>query len=126
MKTNDLAPLAFSIDEIIVAVRAALLLKQQEMNSANGHQENSKADLPEEDKGLPLADRRALSEAEAASYLGISVSSLRKQRMNGEREGHMPLIPWVRFGRRIVYLRDCLDTALESNRVQPANTTGRC
>ena len=60
---------------------------------------------------------RCLAEPEAAKYLQISASSLRKGRMNGALEGRMPVPPFVRLGRRIVYLRDDLDRWLESHRI---------
>lgn len=49
-----------------------------------------------------------LNEAQAACFLGISVSSLRKSRMNGQRTGHLPPPPHIKLGRRVVYLRDDL------------------
>lgn len=66
-----------------------------------------------EDTGQP---RRGLSEAEASNYLGISRSSLRQGRCDGRRLNHMSPPPFVRLGRKIVYLRDDLDCWLESHR----------
>lgn len=60
--------------------------------------------------------RRALNEAEAADFLGISRSSLRKGRMNGTRANHLVPPPFVRLGRRIVYLIDDLSAYLERHR----------
>jgi hypothetical protein len=62
--------------------------------------------------------KRAYSEMEAAGFLNISVSGLRKSRMNGSREKHLPTIPYVRLGRRIMYLREDLECALLANRVE--------
>ncbi len=47
--------------------------------------------------------QQSLSEAEAADFLGISVSSLRKSRMNGPRANHLPPPPYVKLGRRVIY-----------------------
>ena len=60
--------------------------------------------------------RRALNEAEAATFLGISTSSLRKGRMNGTRANHLAPPPFVRLGRRVVYLIDDLGAYLEKHR----------
>lgn len=59
---------------------------------------------------------RGLSEQEAAHYLGISRSALRKGRMEGPRLTHIPPPPFVRIGRKILYLRDDLDRYLERYR----------
>lgn len=64
----------------------------------------------------PPINRRGFSEDEAAYYLGISRITLRQSRMDGRRENHMPPPPYVRLGRRIIYLRDDLDRWLEENR----------
>jgi hypothetical protein len=60
---------------------------------------------------------RALDEESAAVYTNVSVSTLRKGRMDGQRDNHMPPPPYVRLGRRVVYLLDDLDRWLEANRV---------
>lgn len=59
---------------------------------------------------------RAVSEGDAARYLGISQSSLRKGRMAGRRSAQMPSPPFVKMGRRVVYLIEDLDRWLESQR----------
>ena len=61
---------------------------------------------------------RGVCEFDAATYLGISPSTLRKSRMNGRREGHMPAVPFVRAGRRVIYLISDLDHWLEVHKVQ--------
>ncbi len=61
-------------------------------------------------------DRRGLTEAEAAVYIGCSRSTLRQGRMEGRRKGHFPCPPHVKLGRKILYLRDDLDRWLEENR----------
>ena len=71
------------------------------------------------DKQVRTVEQRGLSEESAAFYLGISPSALRQGRMYGERDGYMPPPPYVRLGRKILYLRDDLDKWLESQRVAP-------
>jgi len=105
----------FTIDEIVEAVRQTLVKKGHNRSDADSTA-NSEGDHL--DEGLPLENRRALSEAQAASYLNVSVSNLRKLRMNRGREGHMPPVPYVQLGRRISYLRDDLDKILVANRVE--------
>lgn len=60
--------------------------------------------------------RAALSEREASLFLGLSESSLRKSRMNGTRANHLPPPPFVKIGRRVVYLVDDLRSYLEQHR----------
>lgn len=59
---------------------------------------------------------RAMSSADAAEYLGLSESTLRQSRMDGRRENRIPPPPFVKVGKKILYLRDDLDTWLESHR----------
>ena len=61
--------------------------------------------------------RRALSEAMAAHYIGMSRSYLRQDRMNGIRKGRTPGPTFIKIGKRIRYLQDDLDKWLEANRV---------
>ena len=72
---------------------------------------------------LVEAVRAALNERQAATFLGLSESSLRKSRMNGTRANHMPPPPFVKLGRRIVYLQDDLREYLERHRA-PARLGG--
>ena len=65
---------------------------------------------------LVEAVRAALNERQAAIFLGLSESSLRKSRMNGTRTNHLPPPPFVKLGRRIVYLLDDLHDYLEQHR----------
>ena len=67
---------------------------------------------------------RNVSEEVAARYLCLSVSALRKSRMNGEREGHLPPPPFVRLGRRVIYRLADLDRYLEANVVASPPVTG--
>lgn len=59
--------------------------------------------------------RPSLNESEAANYLGISVSALRKSRMNGPRANHLPPPPYVKLGRRVIYRTADLVRFLEAN-----------
>lgn len=61
-------------------------------------------------------DRRGYSEVEASHYLGISRASLRQGRMEGRRENRLPPPPFVKLGRKILYLVDDLDRWLEDHR----------
>ncbi|NVO06473.1 MAG: helix-turn-helix domain-containing protein [Rhodoferax sp.] len=60
------------------------------------------------------------SEAEASIYLGISRSTLRHGRCDGKRANRMPPPPFVRAGRRIIYLRSDLDAWLSNQRTDLA------
>ena len=60
--------------------------------------------------------RRGFSEAEAAIYIGMSRSFLRQARMDGERLNRTPGPPFSKIGRKVLYLRDDLDTWLEEHR----------
>jgi len=59
----------------------------------------------------------AMSEAEAATYLGVSKISLRQGRCDGRRDNRMPPPPYVKLGRKILYLREDLDFFLATHRV---------
>lgn len=60
---------------------------------------------------------RTMSETEASIYLGVSRIALRQGRSEGRREKRMPPPPFVRLGRKILYMREDLDRWLEMNRV---------
>lgn len=55
---------------------------------------------------------RGLGTTDAAAYTGLSVSFLEKARVN---QTEIPGPKFKRFGRRVIYLRDDLDTYLESS-----------
>jgi hypothetical protein len=63
----------------------------------------------------PDPTRPTMNEADAAFYLGLSVSSLRKSRMNGPRANHLPPPPYVKLGRRVIYRTADLAQFLEAN-----------
>ena len=64
----------------------------------------------------PVFKRRGLSESEAAEYIGMSRSFLRQARMDGKRKNRTPGPPYTKIGRKILYLKDDLDTWLEQHR----------
>jgi hypothetical protein len=69
--------------------------------------------------------KRALSEAEAASYIGMSRSYLRQSRMDGERENRTPGPRLRRIGTRCIrYLIDDLDAWLDQFPVGDASAIG--
>jgi len=59
-----------------------------------------------------IAQTRALSEKEAATYIGMSRSFLAQSRMDGQRENRTPAPPFIKIGRAVRYLREDLDTWL--------------
>lgn len=65
-----------------------------------------------------------VSEPDAARLIGISVSSLRQGRQNGERTGRMATPPWIAVGRRILYRLDDLQEFLTAHRCAPRRLEG--
>jgi len=61
---------------------------------------------------------RAMSEEQAAAYIEMSRSFLRQDRMNGIRNNRTAGPRFIRIGRAIRYLKDDLDTWLDSHRVE--------
>ena len=64
----------------------------------------------------------ALTEPQAATYIAMSRSFLRKARMNGKRHRHTPAPPYCRIGRKILYLRADLDAWLRRHRIECSTT----
>ena len=62
--------------------------------------------------------RAVLDEIEAAAYTGLSISNLRKGRMNGKRDNYVEPPPYLKLGRRVGYLKADLDAWLLSHRVE--------
>lgn len=56
---------------------------------------------------------RAMSEHEAAQYIGMSRSYLAQARMDGERAKRTPAPPFIKIGRSVRYLREDLDKWLD-------------
>ena len=66
-----------------------------------------------------MNEKRLVTEAEAAKYISISRSFLRKSRMDGNRLNHTPAPPFIRVTNRAIRydIRD-LDSWIESNRCE--------
>ncbi len=82
-----------------------------------------------------LNHKRGFSEKDAAQYLGMSRSFLSKARMNGYLHNHIPAPKFSKAGRKVLYLREDLDSWLEqfqkldhlAQQVLPLNTdVGGC
>jgi len=56
---------------------------------------------------------KALTEIEAAKYIGMSRSFLAQARMEGKRDNRTPAPPFIKIGRSVRYLREDLDKWLE-------------
>lgn len=61
-------------------------------------------------------EKRLLTELEASHYLSISTHTLRKQRSDGDREHHVPVVPFIKLGRAIRYSVEDLDAYIEKHR----------
>ncbi|MGE3319848.1 MAG: helix-turn-helix transcriptional regulator [Candidatus Berkiella sp.] len=59
--------------------------------------------------------RRCLTEKEAAHYIGMSVSFLRRDRMEGVIGNRTPGPKWLKIGRSVRYLKEELDQWLENH-----------
>lgn len=62
------------------------------------------------------AKHRLLTEKQAAPYIGMSCSFLRQSRMNGKRQNRTPGPPFLKIGRKVLYLADDLDAWLLEHR----------
>ncbi|MCP3680579.1 MAG: helix-turn-helix domain-containing protein [Gammaproteobacteria bacterium] len=58
---------------------------------------------------------RGFHERDAARYIGMSVSFLRKDRMEGFIPGRTPGPRWAKIGKRVIYLREDLDAWLDTH-----------
>jgi len=61
-------------------------------------------------------NHRILTEKQAAPYIGMSCSFLRQSRMNGRRQNRTPGPPFLKIGRKVLYLVEDLDTWLLEHR----------
>lgn len=77
--------------------------------------QRKKATAAQQDDG----PKNVLSESEAARYIGMSASFLRKARTEGDRRNRTPGPAWLKTGRSVGYLREDLDAWLRAHRVQP-------
>jgi predicted DNA-binding transcriptional regulator AlpA len=57
---------------------------------------------------------RVLSEIETSQYIGMSRSFLRQARMEGNRDNRTPAPPFIKIGRSVRYLKEDLDSWLDS------------
>lgn len=57
---------------------------------------------------------KALTEIEAAKYIGMSRSYLAQARMEGHRANRTPAPPFIKIGRSVRYLRADLDAWLDN------------
>lgn len=60
----------------------------------------------------------ALTEKDAAHYIGMSVPFLRQSRCHGNRNNHTPAPPFIKIGRAVRYKVNDLDSWLDENRVE--------
>ena len=67
--------------------------------------------------GNPHQAEATLTTDEAAQYIGMSKSFLAISRMDGERMNRTPGPPYVKIGKRVLYLREDLDSWLRDHRV---------
>jgi predicted DNA-binding transcriptional regulator AlpA len=66
-----------------------------------------------------LSCKRAYTEAEAASYIGMSRSYLRQCRMDRDRVNRTPGPRWIQIGKRSIrYLKEDLDSWLDGYRIE--------
>jgi predicted DNA-binding transcriptional regulator AlpA len=57
---------------------------------------------------------RAITEIEAAKYIGMSRSYLAQSRMDGKRDNRTMAPPFIKIGRSVRYLREDLDNWLDN------------
>jgi predicted DNA-binding transcriptional regulator AlpA len=67
-----------------------------------------------------MSSLKLIKEAEAANYLGLSVSTLRQGRMNGVRSNRVPCPPFIKLGKAVRYCLVDLETWIASQRITPA------
>jgi len=61
-------------------------------------------------------NQRLLTEKQAAPYIGMSRSFLRQSRMTGRRKNRTAGPPFLKIGRKVLYLAEDLDTWLLEHR----------
>lgn len=65
---------------------------------------------------MDVGHSRVLTEAEAAAYTGLSVSTLRQGRARGHRACLMETPPFIKFGRRVGYRLSDLNDYVQRHR----------
>jgi len=88
-----------------------LLVKHQRAKRGTNVQDNTSLISP----GRP-PKHSLLTEKQAAPYIGMSCSFLRQSRMNGKRLNRTPGPPFLKIGRKVLYLADDLDAWLLAHR----------
>jgi len=63
-------------------------------------------------------NKTTLTEKEAATYIGMSQSFLRQDRMNGPRDKRTKGPVYIKAGRAIRYLKTDLDVWLDQHRIE--------
>ena len=86
------------------------LVDERAMRGTNVQDETSLSSL-----GRPRK-HRLLTEKQAAPYICMSRSFLRQSRMNGRRQNRTPGPPFLKIGRKVLYLAEDLDTWLMEHR----------
>ncbi|UJF19128.1 helix-turn-helix domain-containing protein [Vibrio sp. SS-MA-C1-2] len=61
-----------------------------------------------------MQSKRALTEQETSTYIGMSRSFLRQSRMEGNRKNRTVAPPFIKIGRAVRYLREDLDLWLDN------------
>ncbi len=67
-------------------------------------------------ENTPAVKPITMSDIDAARYLGVSASFLRKARMEGDRHNYTPGPAFVKFGRAVRYTLDDLNAWIAANR----------
>jgi hypothetical protein len=62
-------------------------------------------------------EKRGYTEKEASDYLGLSLAFLRKDRVNGVRDGYLLGPNYIKFGKNVRYLKEDIEAWIEKNRV---------
>ena len=63
----------------------------------------------------PSQNKRAYTEQETSTYIGMSRSFLRQARMEGQRKNRTDAPPFIKIGRAVRYLKEDLDRWLDSH-----------
>jgi predicted DNA-binding transcriptional regulator AlpA len=71
-----------------------------------------------------MEEKRSLNEKEAAEYIGMSLSFLRQDRVNGFRETRTRGPEFSRIGRTVRYMKEELDAWLDKHKIKRSNTIG--
>lgn len=70
---------------------------------------------------MAFQDKHVFSSRECAEYIGFSESFLRKARMNGPRDKHVVAPPFLKIGRKVIYLKEDCDAWLGHFKAEAAS-----